>query len=108
MFVGRAGHGWLAGLVSAGLVVTGVLVGGPAIAAPPAAPVAPSLEAQLAGMSSETSGRLLVMVHGATLAEAERAVEVTGMTQVTTFRKIDVVVARGSADQIQTARTQPG
>jgi serine protease AprX len=86
-------------------MVTGVLAAVPATAASGLAPLAPSLVPQLAAL---TSGELVVMVHGATVAEAQRAVEVTGMAPVTTFRKIGVVVARAGAGQIQSARTQPG
>lgn len=49
-----------------------------------------------------------VMVHGATLAQARSAVTATGMQQVTSFRKIGVVVATGTVSQIQAVRSQPG
>lgn len=96
---------WLAGLVTSGLVIAGVLVAMPATAAPTTAPLSPSLVRDLLTSSTE---RMTVMVHGATLADAQRAVDVTGMAPVTTFEKIGVVVARASQDQIQIARTQPG
>ena len=49
-----------------------------------------------------------VMVHGATLTQAQSAVTATGMQRVTSFRKIGVVVATGTASQIQAVRSQPG
>lgn len=49
-----------------------------------------------------------VLVHGDTLAAAEEAVTATGMSRTTSFDKIGVVVARGTKQQIQAVRTQPG
>ncbi|MGB8962431.1 MAG: S8 family serine peptidase [Pseudonocardiaceae bacterium] len=77
----------------------------PASAEPAPVPLSPSLAGQLL---SAASGRMPVMVHGATLADAERAVAVTGMRRVTTFRKIGVVVAQATKPQIEAARAQPG
>jgi serine protease AprX len=57
---------------------------------------------------SASSGAIPVMVHGATLGDAERAVKATGMRRITTFRKIGVVVASATKQQIEAARTQPG
>jgi serine protease AprX len=71
-----------------------------------AAPVQQFLQEQLAGLGS--LGKTTVLVHGATLADAKRAVAATGMTTTTTFDKIGVVVARGTKSQITAARTQPG
>ncbi len=42
------------------------------------------------------------------IAAARAAVEATGMRTVTEFERIGVVVASGTADQIEAARTQPG
>jgi serine protease AprX len=98
-------RGLLAGLLVGGLVAGGSLVAMPASAEPVLVPLSPSLVGQLL---SATSGRMPVMVHGATLADAERAVAATGMQRVTTFGKIGVVVARGTRQQVQAARTQPG
>ncbi|UUZ60930.1 hypothetical protein [Nocardioides sp. B-3] len=47
-----------------------------------------------------------VMVHGATLTRAQSAVTATGMKRVTSFRKIGVVVATGTASQIR-SRPKP-
>jgi serine protease AprX len=98
-------RGVLTALLVSGLITGGSLVAIPASAEPVLAPLSPSLVGQLL---STTSSALPVMVHGATLADAERAVAATGMHRVTTFRKIGVVVARGSKQQVQAARTQPG
>ena len=48
------------------------------------------------------------MVHGTDIAAARAAVDATGMSTITEFEKIGVVVASGTADQIEAARTQPG
>jgi serine protease AprX len=49
-----------------------------------------------------------VMVHGATLQQARDAVAATGMTAVTTFDRIGVVVATGTGSQVQAVRAEPG
>ncbi|MDQ4103486.1 MAG: peptidase S8, partial [Actinomycetota bacterium] len=98
-------RGLLTGLLVSGLMVAGSLVAMPATAQPTPVPLSPSLVSQLL---SATSGQIPVMVHGATLADAERAVAATGMQLVTTYRKIGVVVARGTKQQVKAARTQPG
>ncbi|KRF37915.1 peptidase S8 [Nocardioides sp. Soil805] len=49
-----------------------------------------------------------VMVHGATLQQARDAVAATGMTAVTSFDKIAVVVATGTGSQVQAVRSEPG
>lgn len=98
-------RGVLTGLLVSGLITVGSLGAMPASAEPVPVPLSPSLVGQLL---SATSGAMPVMVHGATLADAERAVAATGMQRVTTFRKIGVVVARGTKQQVQAARTQPG
>ncbi|MGH3829515.1 MAG: S8 family peptidase [Pseudonocardiaceae bacterium] len=98
-------RGVLTGLLVSGLIAGGSLAAMPASAEPALVPLSPALVGQLL---SATSGEMPVLVHGATLADAERAVTATGMRRVTTFRKIGVVVARGSKQQVQAARTQPG
>ncbi len=52
--------------------------------------------------------RATVLVHGADLASADDAVRSTGMSEVTSFDRIAVVVARGTKAQIADVRTQPG
>ncbi|MGH3432701.1 MAG: S8 family peptidase, partial [Thermocrispum sp.] len=48
------------------------------------------------------------MVHGRTLAEAKAAVADAGLRTVTSYDKIGVVVARGTAEQVETAREADG
>ncbi len=96
--------------VLTGLLVTGLLAGGslaamPATAQPAPVPLSPSLLGQLV---ATTTGRMPLMVHGATLADAERAVAATGMQRVATFGKIGVVAAWATRPQVEAARTQPG
>jgi len=81
----------------------------PAGAAPSAdalgqARVSPYLAQQLGSLT----GRTTVLVHGATLGDATRAVTATGLRTTATFRKIGVVAANGTKSQIQAARSQPG
>ena len=103
----------LSGLLVGGLVMAGSWMAMPASAEPVPVALSPSLAGQLLSADSQAgsqagSDRTLVMVHGVTLADAQRAVTATGMRQVTRFSKIGVVVARGTKQQIEAARTQPG
>ncbi|MGH3821693.1 MAG: S8 family serine peptidase [Pseudonocardiaceae bacterium] len=98
-------RGWLTGLLASGLIGGASLTAIPASAEPALAPLSPTLVGQLL---SAASPRVAVMVHGATLADAERAVSATGMRRVTTFRKIGVVAASATRQQVEAARTQPG
>ncbi len=68
------------------------------------APVSPYLADSLPTLS----GRSTVLVHGATLADARRAVSRSGMTTSTTFAKIGVVAASGTAAQIKAVRAMSG
>ncbi len=52
--------------------------------------------------------RTTVMVHGTTLAAADRAVSATGMSRTMSFDQIGVVVARATRTQIAAVRLQPG
>ena len=83
-------------------------------AAPAAASVSPDrdgarvqdwLADRLAGLGG---GELTVMVHGTDLAAADAAVEAAGLERGTSFDRIGVVVARGTADQVEAVRTEPG
>ncbi|MGH3795522.1 MAG: S8 family serine peptidase [Pseudonocardiaceae bacterium] len=105
MVAGRIRRGWLVGLVTSGLVVAGALVALPATAGAPLVPLSPRLVQEL--LTANTS-QMTVMVHGANLADAERAVDATGMQRVSAFRKIGVVVARATPDQVNAARTASG
>ncbi|TKJ22827.1 S8 family serine peptidase [Blastococcus sp. CCUG 61487] len=95
----------LLGAVS-GAVVVAALAATPASAEPagPLAPVQDFLADQLGALTGSTT----VLVHGTDAAAARAAVAATGMRTVTEFERIGVVVASGTADQIEAARTQPG
>ena len=84
-------RGLLAGLLVSGLITGGTLAAVPASAEPALVPMSPSLVGQLL---SATTGSMPVMVHGATLADAERAVAATGLRRVTPDRKIGSVGAQ--------------
>ena len=49
-----------------------------------------------------------MLVHGATLADATKAVSASGLAKAVTFKKIGVVGARGTKAQIQSVRSQAG
>ncbi len=98
-------RGLLTGLLVTGLLAGGSLAAMPATAQPAPVPLSPSLVGQLL---ATTTGRMPLMVHGTTLADAERAVAATGMQRVTTFHKIGVVAAWATRSQVEAARTQPG
>ncbi|WP_324275056.1 S8 family serine peptidase [Blastococcus brunescens] len=49
-----------------------------------------------------------MLVHGTDIDAARAAVGATGMRTITEFERIGVVVASGTADQIEAARTEPG
>jgi serine protease AprX len=89
---------------AAAVLVLGLSAPTPATAAPDEAAVSPYLARQLTSLTGKTT----VLVHGATLADATRAVTATGMARTVTFRKISVVGALGTKAQIQSLRTQPG
>ncbi|WP_100499844.1 S8 family serine peptidase [Geodermatophilus chilensis] len=95
------GGGSLAALVAGALLAT------PAQAAPePLAPVQDFLADQLAGLAAATP--TTVLVHGTDIAAARDAVAATGMRTVTEFERIGVVVAAGTAGQVEAVRSQPG
>lgn len=98
-------RGWLIGLITSGLVVGGLVAGLPATAAQSPVPLSPSLVQELV---ATTTGGMPVMVHGATLADAEHAVQATGMHRVGAFDKIGVVVAKATKEQVEAARSQSG
>ena len=89
---------------AAAVIALGLAAPTPASAAPDLAAVSPYLSKQLGSLTGKTT----VLVHGATLADATRAVTATGMTKKVTFRKIGVVGARGTKAQIQSLRSQAG
>src|SRR5215218_7554854 len=85
-------------------VVTAGLLAAPAQAAPSAAPVQDFLADQLSTLTGATT----VLVHGTDIAASRAAVAATGMRVITEFERIGVVVASGSAGQIQAAGAEPG
>jgi len=80
----------------------------PAAAAPasPLAPVSRSLAATLGTVADALP--MTTMVHGADLAAARDAVKQAGLTEVTSFPRIGVVVAKGTAGQVRAVRAQTG
>ena len=99
---------------SIGLGIVGVLAAASvaipanAVPAPSAkgttADIQPFLKQSLSGLVGKTT----VLVHGTDLAAAKNAVSASGMSKVTSFDRIAVVVARGTKAQVADVRTQPG
>jgi subtilisin family serine protease len=90
-------------------VVTAALLAAPAQAAPSAPGLAPVQDA-LAGRLDTlgAAAPTTVLVHGTGIAAARAAVTATGMRRVTEFTRIGVVVASGTAGQVEAVRAQPG
>ncbi|MDK3255220.1 S8 family serine peptidase [Blastococcus capsensis] len=65
-----------------------------------------SLADQLSSPAAATP--TTVLVHGTGITAARAAVSATGMRPVTEFERIGVVVASGTAAQIEAARSRPG
>ena len=101
---GRAGLA----LGAAALVASALAAPTSATAADPGdrADVSSSLVTQLSTLRD--GAPTAVMVHGATLQQARDAVAATGMTAVTSFDRIGVVVATGTGSQVQAVRSEPG
>lgn len=68
-----------------------------------AAPVSQSLSGLL-----PVASKVTVLVHGTSLDAANKAVSSVGMRKVTSFDKIGVVAAEGTADQVQRVRSVSG
>lgn len=68
------------------------------------APISASLSSQL----TTRTGILPVFVHGSDIGTARRAVTNAGLTLITTWDKVGVAVARGTASQIDSVRAQSG
>jgi serine protease AprX len=94
--------GVAAALTAAGLSVLPMS----ASAGPALADTSSYLQTQLAKLGDATP--TAVLVHGRSLAAADRAVERTGMTRVTSFDRIGVVVATGTKSQVQAVRAERG
>src|SRR4051812_22845791 len=93
------------GVGSLALLVAAALAAAPAQAATPA-PVQAFLATQVSHLVA--GAPTTVLVHGTDAAAARAAVADTGMRRITEFRRIGVVVASGTASQIEAARTEPG
>ncbi|WP_436495508.1 S8 family peptidase [Actinokineospora sp. HUAS TT18] len=72
-----------------------------------AGPLAP-LSASLTALLGSATQPMTVLVHGTSAAAADTAARQAGLTPVTTFRKVGVVAARGTAQQVQAVRGQSG
>lgn len=96
-----------AATAAAALLVTAGLAGqAPAGATTAGVPVQPFLQRVLASASGTTP--VTVLVHGSDIAAARSAVRSSGLRLVTTFDRIGVAVARGTATQVQAAGHAPG
>jgi len=78
----------------------------PAAAAPVLAPVSATLAATLGTAADPLP--VTVLVHGTDLAAARAAVRQAGLTEVTSFRRIGVVAASGTAGQVRAVRALSG
>ena len=94
------------GVLAAAALLVPALAGPSASAASSGAPVQPWLAHQLSTVSATQV--LPVMVHGTDIDTARRAVSASGLSLVTTYDKIGVAVARGTASQVRAAGQQPG
>ena len=72
------------------------------------APQARLSSSMVGDLASATGLPMPVMVHGTDLAAARSAAAATGMSEVTSFDRIGVVVALATPAQVDAARTQPG
>jgi serine protease AprX len=78
-----------------------------AVVAPTGAAAAP-LSVTLSQQLANATGTVAVFVHGTTVAAARNAVASSGLTLITTWDRVGVAVARGTASQITAVRSQPG
>jgi serine protease AprX len=94
-------------LVATAAAILLVPVGTPAAAAPPVfAPLSASLSATLGTAAAALP--MTVLVHGTDLASARAAAGQAGLTEITSFRRIGVVAAAGTAAQVRAVRALPG
>jgi serine protease AprX len=91
--------------LAAALVAVPLAVSSPASAVP-LAPVSAALSGLLATAADALP--MTVLVHGNDLAKADSAVRSTGLTKITSFDRIGVVAARGTAGQVRAARAVSG
>jgi serine protease AprX len=68
------------------------------------------VSAALSGLLATAADALpmTVLVHGSDLAKADNAVRSAGLTKITSFNRIGVVAARGTAGQVRAARAVSG
>ncbi|MET7966295.1 S8 family serine peptidase [Micromonospora sp. NPDC005305] len=90
----------IAGVVAAALIAPVA----PAQASNPLAPMSSSLARTL----TTASGTIPVFVHGTSIDAARQAAADTGLKLITTWNKIGVAVARGTAEQIAAVRSHAG
>jgi serine protease AprX len=90
------------------LVALPLGAGAQAAAAPATvlAPVSASLSGLLA--TAADAAPVTVLVHGTTLAAADEAVRAAGLSKITSFKRVGVVVASGTAGQVRAARSVSG
>lgn len=98
-------HPFRAAALAVALVAVPLGVGGQA-AATPLAPVSAALSGLLATV--DDASQLTVLVHGSSTATADSSARAAGLTPVTSFNKIGVVVAKGTAGQVRAARAKTG
>src|SRR5689334_23023001 len=95
------------GLVAAVAAALLVPLGPPASAAPAVlAPLSASLSATLGAAADALP--MSVLVHGTDLAAADAAVAKAGLGKITSFRRIGVVAATGTAAQVRAVRAAAG
>ncbi|PRX48457.1 serine protease AprX [Prauserella shujinwangii] len=95
-------------LVAASVIALPLAGAVPAAAqqADPLAPVSDTLEALLGSASGVTP--VTALVHGTDLAAATAAVRDAGLSPITSFRRIGVVAASGTASQVRQVRASEG
>jgi serine protease AprX len=99
-----SGHGPL--LLAAFTVAATLFPVVPASAAPAGAPLSRTLAATLGAAADALP--MTVLVHGTDLAAADAATRAAGLTPLTSFRRIGVVAATGTAAQVRAVRALAG
>lgn len=90
-------------VLAAAFVTVGTV---PTVVAAPLAPLSASLAGTLGAVADTVP--MTVLVHGTDLAAARAAVGQAGLTEVTSFRRIGVVAAAGTAAQVRAVRGLAG
>lgn len=89
-------------------VLLGVLLAAASVTMSAPAQATAPISANLAQQLSTLTGTIPVFVHGTNVTAAKQAVADSGLTLITTWNKIGVAVARGTAAQIGAVRNRPG